>query len=130
ERARNGENRAVDPFRKLLDRVIDLQPEQLFTLRVHRINLTRELVLHEVVEQRRTQRALAIGGTDNRHRLGPQQPVDLLVSEAPLGHSISPCCGRSPSRLSKPRHSCESGDPERLNATREFPVAGFPLSWE
>src|SRR5690606_31116385 len=43
-------------------------------------------VLHEVVEQRRPERTLAIRRADHGHRLGPQKAIDLLVGETPLGH--------------------------------------------
>jgi hypothetical protein len=72
----------------LVDRVVDLEPEQLVALWVHRVDVAVELVLHEVAEQRRAERAVPVRGPDHRDRLGPQQAIDLLVGEAPLGHDI------------------------------------------
>src|SRR5690606_30827930 len=78
--------------------------EQLVALRVDRVDLAGELVLHEVVEQRRAERAGAVRRPDHRDRLRPQQPVDLRVGETPLAHACLPECPRpiaekpSPSR--------------------------------
>ena len=86
EGTRNGENCAVDAFRQLIDRSVALEALNLFPLGVHGVDVAREFILDEIVEQRRAERAVPVGCTDNRNALGAQQPVDLLVGEALAAH--------------------------------------------
>ena len=117
EVARDRQHRAVDPLGQLVDRMIDLEPEQFVAFRIDRIDVAGELVLHHVAQQRRAERAVAVRRANDRDGLGPQQAVDLRVGEAAGGHRISlRNFDVASSHLTQPRHPRESGDPGRVRA--------------